>query len=73
MPAYKDINPETLMGCKFSEELIHHLKQAETRIQEAAQEVPQGCDGDIAGLAGEIVQPGRVDDEAWDAGEGAEI
>jgi len=57
-------------------QIMIHLESNDAYILdqgEEAQEVPQGCDGDIAGLAGEIVQPGRVDDEAWDAGEGAEI
>jgi len=69
--------PVVSQGTTICQQCVEEIRLAQDQRREgageAAQEVPQGCDGDIAGLAGEIVQPGRVDDEAWDAGEGAEI
>jgi hypothetical protein len=63
-------------GTTICQQCVEEIRLAQDRRREGAgeeaQEVPQGCDGDIAaGLAEEIMELGRrADDEAWAAGEG---
>jgi len=61
-------------GTTICQQCVEEIRLAQDQRREGAgeeaQEVPQGCDGDIADLAEEIMRLGRVDDEAWAAGEG---